>query len=460
MIQRLWCIAVFLLLTSDEESAWGKLWSTPGRYSADFLFYPVPGLRIPLLDVIVLGLLAASWGRPSSVKGRAAPMEKAIWCSIGSFLLWALIGIVRGGSAFQIRFQLHILVMVLVSGLMQIRVLTTPAHFRMLGKTIVYAGLLRFAEMFYFYLTVLRTYQGELQSVTSHADSLFFSTCVVLVLANALHVRTKKSTLQAIFVILPMLWCIQINNRRLAWVGLAGSLIAMYALLNIGAARKIINRYLIRALPFAIVYVAVGWSHPTGVFKPIASLQSVSDPNNPSTQSRVLENAGLIVTLQTNPLIGTGFGHEYIEISTTYSVGATIFPEYRYDPHNSLLGLVAFSGALGFSGIWMVFPVTVYFAARAYAFANSPLVRTIAMASVCEVFIHANQLWGDLGALAYPSMVLVSGAMAAASRMAVFTGAWPDAKRSPPKRGAAPAAGPVYTARPASKPFSDVASST
>lgn len=444
MIQRVWCVAVFLLLTAEEDTFWGKHWSTPCRYTSELINFPMPGVHIPVLDVLCFGLLVAAWSRPSSVRGRAAPMEKAIWCSIGTFLLWALIGIARGGSAFQARFQLHILIMVLVSGLMHIRVFTTPAHYRMLGKTIVYAGLFRFGEIFIFYITILRSLQEHLESVTSHADSMLFATCIVIVLANALHVRTRKAVLQAVLVTLPMLWSIQINNRRLAWVGLGGALIVMYGLFNIGPARKIINRYLIRALPLVAVYVVMGWSNPTGVFKPISALQSVNDPNNPSTQSRILENLGLIVTLQTNPLIGTGFGHEYIEISTTYSVGAAIFPEYRYDPHNSVLGLVAFTGALGFAGLWMVFPVTAFLGARGYAHANSPLVRTIALVSVCEVFIHINQLWGDLGALAPQGMVLIAAAMGGASRMSVLTGGFPDAKRAPANRvpGAGTGGGP------------------
>jgi hypothetical protein len=226
-----------------------------------------------------------------------------------------------------------------------------------------------------------------------------------------------------------MLWCIQTNNRRLAWVGLIGSLLIMYFQSQIGPLRRKINRVLIRIGPVVALYVAIGMSNPVGIFKPVASLVSVNDPNNPSTQSRILENIGLIVTLQTNPLFGTGFGQQYIEISTAFSVGDAIFPEYRYVPHNSVLGLLAFSGAFGFTGIWMVFAVTAFLNARAYAFATKPLIQTIAMTSVCEVIVHTNQMWGDLGSIATPGMVVISTAMAAASRMPVLTGAWPVGKR-------------------------------
>jgi hypothetical protein len=336
------------------------------------------------------------------------------------------------------RLQLHTLVMVQLTGLMLIRAFTQPKHFAMLGKTIVYAGIYRFAFIFYFYLTVLRSLPEHLETVTEHQDSLLFSTTIVIVIANAFHSRSRGAVWRAVVISAMMLWCIQVNNRRLAWVGLAGSIIAMYFLFNIGPLRKKVNRFLVRVGPAVLLYVAIGWSHPTGIFKPIASLQSVSDPNNPSTMSRILENTGLIVTLQTAPLWGTGFGHEYIEISTTFSVGAAIFPEYRYDPHNSVLGLVAFTGALGFSGLWMVFAVASFLNARAYAFAETPVVRTITMTSICAIFIHINQMWGDLGAIAPQGVAFASAAIASASRMAVFTGAWPGGKRSAAKAPAMP----------------------
>jgi hypothetical protein len=432
---------MFLLLTSEDVGCWEKHWSTFNSYSFDFLFFPFPGIHLPMLDIITLCLLAATFGGAAAPKGRAKPVETALWVSIGSFLLWGVIGAVRGGSTFQMRLQLHTVVMVQLTALMLIRSFTQPRHFAMLGRTLVYAGIYRFAFMFTFYLTILRSLPEHLETLTEHQDSLLFSTVIVIVVANAFHTRARGAIWRAVVVSAMMLWCIQVNNRRLAWVGLAGSFIAMYFLFNIGPLRKRVNRFLLRTAPFVLLYVAIGWSHPTGVFKPLASLQSVSDPNNPSTASRILENMGLVVTLETNPLLGTGFGHEYIEISTTYSVGAEIFPEYRYDPHNSVLGLVAFTGAIGFSGLWMIFPVAAFFNARAYAFADTPVVRTIAMTSICAIFIHINQMWGDLGAIAPQGVAFASAAIAAGSRMAVFTGAWPDGKRAGAKAPTMPPRG-------------------
>ncbi|MGA2447914.1 MAG: O-antigen ligase family protein [Polyangiaceae bacterium] len=429
MLQRIWCFIVFLTLTMEGPTTFDGHWSTPWAYTTTALLYPIPGIRIPVIDAIVLVLLVASRAQPGASTGRAKPMATWILVSMGTLTLWGIYGGLKGGTWFQIRFQLHTMMMVLISALMQMNLLRTPKHFYMVGKTIVYAALFRFVMMFVFYVTILRSLTVPLDTVTEHADSILFVTCFVIVLANALHERTRRASWRGGVVAVMMLWCIQTNNRRLAWVGLIGSLLIMYFQSQIGPLRRKINRVLIRIGPVVALYVAIGMSNPVGIFKPVASLVSVNDPNNPSTQSRILENIGLIVTLQTNPLFGTGFGQQYIEISTAFSVGDAIFPEYRYVPHNSVLGLLAFSGAFGFTGIWMVFAVTAFLNARAYAFATKPLIQTIAMTSVCEVIVHTNQMWGDLGSIATPGMVVISTAMAAASRMPVLTGAWPVGKR-------------------------------
>ncbi len=428
VIQRLWAVVVFCVLTAEYPHLFEKHWSTPWHYVCDALFAPVPVIHIWWLDVIVIVLLLAARAQPGATRARARPLDLAIWLSIGTIFGWAVFGALRGGSVLDERLQLHVAVMTLVTAFAQTNILRTPEHFRIFGKAVVYAGLFRFGMMFVFYLAIMRSLPERMEEVTDHGDSILFVTCIVIVLANAFHRRTQKSIIHAVIVTALMLWCIQINGRRLALVGLVGSLAVMIALMRTGPLRRKINRYMLFVAPLLALYVGIGWSSPSGIFKPLASLQSVGDAKNPSTQSRILEDMGLVITMQSSPFVGTGFGHKYIEVSDEFA--PRTFPQYRYVPHNSILGLAAFTGLFGFIGIWMVFPVIAFLSSRAYAFGETPLQRTIAMIGVCEVVIHTNQLWGDIGLNAPQGMVLVSAAAAAASRMSVLTGAWPSRKRA------------------------------
>jgi O-Antigen ligase len=434
VIQRIWCVLVFLILTAEFPHVWAGKWQTPWHFLIDLLGFSIA--HIPVLDFFIVILLFVARGQPGAKTGRAKPVEKVAWFSIGAMLTWAIYGALRGGSTIDMRLQLHTFVMLLVASMMQIYLLRTREHFRMLAKTVVYAALFRAAMMVIFYITILRSLNEAIETVTDHGDSILFVTTIVIVIANAIHTPSRKATWQGVLVTIVMLWAIQINNRRLAWVSLVGSLAVILALMWNKALRRRLLRYSYTFGPIVALYVAVGWSHPTGIFKPLASLQSVNDTNNPSTQSRILENMGLIITLQSSPLTGTGFGHKYIEISDVYSVKG-LFQQYRYVPHNSVLGLVAFTGALGFACIWMIFPVVAYYCARSYAFAKNPLDRSIAMVGLCEVVIHTNQMWGDIGICAFQGLALMSAAIAAASRVSVLSGAWPGTAA---KRQSRPAA--------------------
>lgn len=427
-MRKLWLVMVFCALTAEFPGMWEGHWSTPWHFVTDAVFGSVPVVHLYWFDAVVIFLLLKTGkGKPPPLKS----LGTAVVVSIAALLIWAAYGALRGGSVMDMRLQLRAMIITMLAALMQAKLFRTREHFVSLGKTVIYAALFRFVTMVLFYILVMRDLNAKIDTVTSHGDSVLFVSAIAISLANAIQKRSRKTTWKTLIFVSMMLWCIQVNNRRLAYVSLVGALIIILSLIWTSDMRRKLLRVLRVVLPIVLIYVAVGWAHPTGIFKPIAKLQSTSDPNDLSTQSRIVENIGLIVTLQTNPLLGTGFGHEYIEVSSLFSVGfAQVFKQYRYMPHNSLLGLVAFMGALGFSAFWMVFPITVYVAARIHALTRVPLDRTIAMVIMCNIIIYANQVWGDLGNHAIQSLVIVSMSIAAAARAAVFSGTWSSGNAS------------------------------
>lgn len=449
MLQRIICCVLFGVLTAEFSWMFEEHWSTPWHYVADFLFAPLPGIHLWVLDGLFVVFLLIGRSQKGAMTGRAKPMHTAIWVSLGTIFTFAIWGAINGAKVLDMRIQLHAIVMMMLASFMYMATFRTPEHFRMLGATIVYAALFRVTMMFLFYILVMRNLTVYIAVITDHGDSILFVLAIVIMIANAIHTKEKSTTWKAVLVTMAMLWAIQMNNRRLAWVGLIGSLLIIYFLLPTGPVRRKIHRGLMTAAPILALYVAVGWTSPTGFFKPIASIQSMNDAKDPSTESRNLENIGLIVTLQKNPLIAEGFGHEYVEVSTTYSAGL-VFPQYKMVPHNSVLGIAAFTGMVGFCGIWLMFPVAVYLAARSYAFSRSGLEKSIAMVTICEVLVHINQMWGDIGINASQGVVLMSAAFAAAARAPLWSGAWPGGKKAKARaKSAAPSPAPSPSPRAA-----------
>lgn len=411
-------VLVFSTLVAETTGMFADQWRTPLRLLSTFLFEYKP-LVLPFLDVILLGLLVLGDERGPRPRSRA--LERAMaWSALG-MLAWSAWGIWRGGVAYQVQFQLHAVFVAFLCALVMRRLLYTPQHFYTLGKIVIAAAGLRALMCIAFYVIEMRT--GRLpvipEFITTHDDTVLFVSAIVAVVANAIERPTSRNLRIALWVGLVVLLAIQFNNRRLAWVSLAGSLALVYLVLPPGSVKRRCNRALMVLAPLLALYVAVGWGRPEPMFKPLRALHTVSGQEDPSTRSRDAENQGLVVTLARHPLTGTGFGHEYVEIDNTLAAG-TVFEQYRYLPHNSVLGLLAFAGMVGFGVTWMVFPVWTYLAAHVHRHASDGRVRAIALTALCEVLICLNQWWGDMGMFSLSAGVLMAGAMAASTRMLAF----------------------------------------
>ena len=61
-------------------------------------------------------------------------------------------------------------------------------------------------------------------------------------------------------------------------------------------------------------------------------------------------------------------------------------------PHNSLLGVLAFSGLVGFAGTWQVVPVAAYFHGLVYRRSRAPIPRIAAMSGLLTLMMVTIQV--------------------------------------------------------------------
>lgn len=406
----------FACLVAEDDGAFAKYWVTPLR-TLRILLYEDKPLVAPTIDVLLLVLLALS--RP--VPGGRNPMVRALVASGVGVALSSLWGLARGGSAYQVQFQVHMFLVALLMAAVMRRVFRTAEDYVMLLKVMIYAALYRAFMCVAFYVLVMRT--GAIdpppQHITSHDDSVLFVLSLVVIGAYALMLPSKRRTRLACASIFLILMGIQYNNRRIAWVSLVAALVTEFFALPDPMLRRRIARIMIRVAPVLAIYTAVGWGRTEPIFKPLAALSSVGPSSkDASTLSREAENDGLLTTLRTNPALGTGWGHEYIETDNT--LAARVFPQYRYIPHNSVLAVLAFAGALGFACIWVVLPVCAYLGLRGCFYSHDPTIHLLSVFTLGAVVVCMNQMWGDMGFFAYTVLFILSAAMACASHLSAF----------------------------------------
>jgi hypothetical protein len=440
-------ITTFLALTLENPSdqpACGQ-WKSPLYQLGALLLVhlnvtlPQKALVFSGLDVILacLFVIAARRAlRGSRIDGpggaeSAGPIGMFAGLSLaGAAWMWAY-GMVRGdadvaSSLWQVQ---RVAYLPVLAFLFQVAC-RRPADTAALGKVIVSAACLKAALALYIRATVAPP-PGEtsLLYATTHADSMLFSVAFCLVLALLIHRHGGKRLVLVAFVLPLLIVGMVANGRRLAWVELAAGVATVLALTPWSFAKRTAVRGAIAGSPLLLAYAMVGWNSGSALFQPVRTLRSLVDSEaDPSTLWRDLENYNLFFTLRHNPLFGTGYGHGYIEVIALPDVSSE-YALYRFLPHNSILGLWAYGGLVGFTALWAMVVVGLFVGARAYRYAVTVEDRTAALTAVSILVVYLVYCYGDLGLGTWTSVFTVAPAFAVANKLAVSTGAWPSRAR-------------------------------
>ncbi|HKU39379.1 MAG TPA: hypothetical protein VJR89_14575 [Polyangiales bacterium] len=405
-----------LSLLAEREGFFENQYTTPLRWVSTVLLESKLAI-LPVVDACVLLMLVLSRG-PAR---RGDTMLYAVYASAGAIAVSALWGVLNGGSAYQVQFQVHALLLSYVLFLAVRRILQLPEDYVVIGKILVACAVYRALSCLAFYLVILRPgIVEELPAtITSHDDSVLFAAGFVLPILYAFSRPSPAAIRNAVIICTLIVLGIWLNNRRIAYASLLAALVFAYAALPSSALKQRINKRLLPLAPILALYVAVGWGRTEGIWKPLASLTSAnSSETDLSAKSRDNENMGLVLTFGLSRWMGTGFGHEYIEVDD--SLAPKSFLQYKYLPHNSVLGLLAFGGMLCFTVTWLVFPICTLLAARAARQLTSPTVRLLGLGTLCQVVICILQGWGDMGMISYGPMFVMATGFACASHLPTF----------------------------------------
>ncbi|WP_426756040.1 exopolysaccharide repeat unit polymerase [Myxococcus sp. Y35] len=434
-------VVTWLVLAVDyvPERPQSGLWPSPLYPLGELMFAQlsyitkIGALRFPLVDVLIVGLLGLAIYRrvtKSTIDPEPLPMPRPLIAAVALSLiaiLWMEVrGIARGGDFKNSLWQWHQAAMMPFIVAMYHYAMRGPEDWPAFAKTIILAGLTKSAVSTYFAMVVVHQLGVEVEYTTSHSDSMTF--IFALLVATTRFIERPKSAhmLRGLVIIALIAIGMVFNDRRLAYVSFGGCMLAAF-LINPWTPLK---RFLVRLTPFfaplVAVYIAVGWSSGSSVFSPVQTIRSLIEGQGGegNLDYRDIENLDVIATWAQFPILGTGYGHEFLEPIPLPDI-AFVFPQYRYHPHNSLLGLFAFGGMLGYTGVWMYLAVTIYLVVRAYHRTHESEYRSAALIIVGLVATYINQVFGDMGIISYICTFQISLAVAMTGKLAVHTGAWP-----------------------------------
>lgn len=386
---------------------------------------PLAFTAVDAVSVFLLAVLVhqAAWAHQRGRVRSPAPLVKCGTITLVSTVGLFALGVARAGDFRNSLWQVHVLLFVPVLFLLFEAALRGVEDARPLGRLVLAAAVFRAGVVLliaYGLDTPIRN------AATSHSDSVLFTVACAIVISRAFEEPTRRN-LGRCALFLPVLFLAMVeNNRRLVWVELAGVLIIIFYMSRWSALKRAIARAVVLSAPLILLYVAAGWNSSAPAFAPVRILSSMLDAKpDASTVMRDIENYNLLKTLRSAPLLGIGWGHPYLEFIRAIDI-SNIFPQYRYLPHNGVLGLWAFNGVIGFFLLFLLPVVGIYFAARAHRHARRPEERVLAVCVVCTLATHLLQCFGDIGIASWTSVFLVGPALALAGKLAVTTGAWPS----------------------------------
>lgn len=363
------------------------------------------------------------------------PLRWAFVCSAASVAALTLFGAVRGGGVDDAKVQTQAFLQILAAAYLFGVSFRGVRDYRTVGTIIVVAACLKSVMAIYLFYALPTEFPNsegvlmEREYVTSHGDSILFASAMGA-LIGPLFLQPTRRHLYTSALLVPLIALgILANDRRLAWVEI-GLITAAFIALHPGSwITKRMVRLAVLGSPLLLVYVIVGWNSPSRVFGPVQFVRNIVQAERTdgsldrSTFFRDMENFNLVHTFRSNPLLGTGLGHRFQQATETDSLEG--FEEYGFLPHNSMLGLWAFTGFVGFSGLFMTVVVAFFLGARAHAHARTPDERLVITAAIGVLGAYLMHLWADIGFTEATAIFPVAIALAILGQMAVATGAWP-----------------------------------
>jgi hypothetical protein len=419
-VKRLVGFLLFLVLAEDWGCRYHEKLGAPLAWVHPILVEPLP-IKIRVFDLLMLGILIAA---PS--KGPVArPMKNALFVMLAGTVLCFAWGVFHGGDFRHASWQTYLILSSVLVAFTVAATFRTPADFVELGKWLMAAAVYRGLMCWVAYLTYGKATVGESGAfLTTHDDTIAWVVAVMVLLLDMINRRSLIITARNLALMLFFVGAIQFNSRRLAWVSLAMGLTAIYFLLPKGKAKQRINRVLLATGPLALLYVVVGWGRSSPIFLPLRSFASVSTQEDASTLARNAENLGLIATANSWGFgLGSGWGKPYVCLTSKYDISSA-FELWQYVPHNSILGLLAFTGIIGSAIFWTTVATGVFLNTRVARLSTDPVARTVAIIGASQVVVCGNQLYGDMGIFFFKPMYFLAVSYAIALRLPGATGLW------------------------------------
>lgn len=442
--------ALALWVDCFPERPYELKWKSPlfflGRLFYDKLNNFKAGIPFPLVDLLLfllLGIMVWRNAHRQRIDPPTVPLPRPLVALLGLTLVtivWVEVwGMSRGGIFRVSQWQFHqILLLPLMVALFN-AVVRGPEDYRLIGKIIIAGCFIKAFLGAFFIVAVARPGAMAPEYATTHSDTILYVAGLMIAIGRFMEGPSRKQFWKSLLIVSVIFMGMHYNDRRLAYVSFFMALTTAFLISPWHSSKRGVARVLVVLSPLLPLYFAIGWQNPVGVFAPLRPFKSVIEgevAEEGGMDYRDMENFNVIMTWKNNPVLGTGYGHPFDEVMQLPDI-SKVFEDYLYHPHNSLLGICAFGGVVGLTGLWLYIAAVVYLGVRAYHRSHPPEERTAMLVSLGVVAAYINQCFGDMGVISWVGTFLMAMAVTVAGKQAIVAKAWPDPREASGRRPAA-----------------------
>ena len=269
----------------------------------------------------------------------------------GSLVLGLLRGASGGGDMYVAFWEVRSLLYLGVCYLLAANLIRTRRDVGVMAAVFLVANGLYALEGAFRYVFLIRTGVLDVpQEFTyGHEVVIFLAIAVLQAIVGVVVGGSRWMRIFAVLVAPIALFTLFATQRRAGSIALAIAFV-LIALPWLVRHRKAVLLILIPGLLGAAIYLPIFWNNTGFLGQPARAVRSLTAPDARDASSndyRALEAINVRETIRSDPLLGVGFGREFLFVVPLADL--SWWPFWRYQPHHNVLWVWLKVGAPGFT---------------------------------------------------------------------------------------------------------------
>ncbi len=347
------CVA-FGMVVLFEDGRLDQL-MLPGAYFYGGLgnWVGLGGILPSPLEVLLL-LTTGSWLAAGIARRRldfrGGRLHRPMLLFLAALLFGVLRGIVAGAALNYVLWECRFLFYAVICYFLAANTVRRWAHVRHLITILLIAATLFAVEGAYRKIALIDP--GRLGVIPefaySHETVIFLGTLLLVVVAQQTFGAPRWQRFFGLGAALIGGYTLLATERRAGFIALLVAFLALAMVLSV-TKRKAFIWFAVPALVAFAIYLPLFWNN-TGTFgQPARAVRSLYQPDPRDAASnldRELEKINIQATIHANPLLGVGFGREFLFVVGMPDM--SWWPLWHYEPHNNVFWIWLKTGLAGF----------------------------------------------------------------------------------------------------------------